>query len=146
MPTYPTPNRPGVYSTPMPDFSLFRPMQGLPWYLLPIWPLIYFQIQRLRAWFRANCGPESEMHWAVTRHGRVDLIRLSDDMYETPKHPWVPIPLSNGFKAVLDWETENPTHPCPRRTPGPQAISPGVAARDPGTRREHGFGVVIPDT
>ena len=64
----------------MPDFSLFRPMQGLPWYLVPIWPLIYFRIQRLRAWFKANGGPGSQMLWAVTNHGRVDVVFLSDDL------------------------------------------------------------------
>ncbi|KCZ60959.1 hypothetical protein [Hyphomonas chukchiensis] len=45
----------------MPEFSLFRPMQGLPWYLVPIWPLIFLRIQRLRAWFKANGGPGSQM-------------------------------------------------------------------------------------
>ena len=103
---------------PMPPFSLFRSMQGLPWYLVPIWPLIYLQIRRLQAWFYANCGPESEMHWAVTHHGRVDLIRLSDDMCVTPKHPWVPIPLSPNFSTALAGESALPTHPCPLRRQG----------------------------
>ena len=130
----------------MPDFSLFRPMQGLPWYLIPIWPLIYVQIRRLQAWFYANCGPESEMHWAVTKHGRVDLIRLSDDMNENPKHPWIPIPLSHGFNTALIGESQRPTHPCPRRTPGPQAMASEQTARDPGLRREYGHAGPIPDT
>ncbi|MEH6808691.1 MAG: hypothetical protein V7651_07540 [Hyphomonas oceanitis] len=68
----------------MPEFTLFRPMPGLPWYLLPIWPLIYLRIQRLRAWFKANGGPGSQMLWAVTSHGRVDLVFLSDDMTGHP--------------------------------------------------------------
>ena len=69
---------------PMPDFSLFRPMQGLPWYLVPIWPLIFLRIQRLRAWFRANGGPGAQMLWAVTSHGRVDVVFLSDDLSVHP--------------------------------------------------------------
>ncbi|WP_335612119.1 hypothetical protein [Hyphomonas oceanitis] len=130
---------------PMPHYSLFRPMRGLPWYLLPVWPLIYVQIRRLQSWFYANCGPESEMHWAVTRHGRVDLIRLSDDMCATPKHPWVPIQLSHSFNTALMVEMPTP-HPCPRRTPGPQAMASEQTARDPGVRREFGCVGPIPDT
>jgi hypothetical protein len=131
---------------PMPPFSLFSPIQGLPWYLVPIWPLIYLQIRRLQGWFYANCGPESEMHWAVTRHGRVDLIRLSDDMCATPKHPWVPIPLSPNFSTALAGEINSTPHPCPRRTPGPHGVASEQTARDPGVRREYGLGAVIPDT
>jgi hypothetical protein len=132
---------------PMPPFSLFRSMQGLPWYLVPIWPLIYLQIRRLQAWFYANCGPESEMHWAVTHHGRVDLIRLSDDMCGTPKHPWVPIPLSPNFSTALAGESALPTHPCPLRRQGRRiSIASEQTARDPGVRREYGLGAVIPDT
>ncbi|WP_034744483.1 hypothetical protein, partial [Hyphomonas chukchiensis] len=61
----------------MPDFSLFRPMQGLPWYLVLIWPLIFLRIQRLRAWFKANGGPRSQMLWGLSKTGRVILIRAS---------------------------------------------------------------------
>ena len=32
----------------MPAFSLLTPMPGLPWYLLPLWPLIFWRIQRRR--------------------------------------------------------------------------------------------------
>ena len=85
----------------MPAFSLFAPMPGLPWYLVPIWPLIYLRIQRLRAWFKANGGPGSQMLWAVTNHGRVDLVYLSDAMCGKAAHPWVPITLSRCFKTAL---------------------------------------------
>jgi hypothetical protein len=40
-------------------------MPGLPWHLLPLWPLIFWRIQRLRAWFRANGGLGSKLLWGV---------------------------------------------------------------------------------
>ncbi|KCZ51646.1 hypothetical protein [Hyphomonas pacifica] len=64
----------------MPSFSLFSPMPGLPWYLLPIWPLIYLRILRLKAWFRQNGGPGSQMLWGVMWNGRIGIIQLSDDL------------------------------------------------------------------
>ena len=110
----------------MPDFSLFRPMQGLPWYLLPIWPLIFLRIQRLRAWFRANGGPGSQMLWAVTNHGRVDVVFLSDDLSVQPSCSFR-APVSPRLARALAGET---IAPCPlrrqgrripdRRTPAPQ--------------------------
>ena len=130
----------------MPEFSLFRPMQGLPWYLVPIWPLIYLRIQRLRAWFKANGGPGSQMLWAVTKHGRVDVVYLSDDMSTTLKHPWNPLPLSHSFSTALSGEPQTSTHPCPRRKPGPLSIASSPPARDPGFRREYGYVGPIPDT
>ena len=92
----------------MPDFSLFRPMQGLPWYLVPIWPLIFLRIQRLRAWFRANGGPGSQMLWAVTNHGRVDVVFLSDDMsghrsgcFRTPVSTRLARALAGGYLVLV---------------------------------------------
>uniref|UniRef100_UPI0025B7AFC8 hypothetical protein n=1 Tax=Hyphomonas sp. UBA3601 TaxID=1946626 RepID=UPI0025B7AFC8 len=64
----------------MPAFSLFQPLPGLPWPLLLIWPLIFWRIQRLRAWFRANGRPGSQMLWGITRSGRVVVNLLSDDL------------------------------------------------------------------
>lgn len=128
---------------PMPAFSLYRPLQGLPWYLLPIWPLIYFRIQRLRAWFKANGGPGSQMLWAVTNHGRADVVYLSDDMADIVKHPLVQIPLSRSFNTALAEQYERPAHPCPRRMRGPQVISLGIPARDPDLS---GYLGPIPDT
>ena len=64
----------------MPSFSLLTPMPGLPWYLLPIWPLIFWRIQRLKAWFRDAGGPGSQMLWGVMWNGRVVIIQLSDDL------------------------------------------------------------------
>ena len=64
----------------MPPFSLFQPLPGLPLYLWPVWPLIYWRILRLKAWFRANGRPGSKMLWGVTRDGRVVVNLLSDDL------------------------------------------------------------------
>ena len=125
----------------MPPFSLFSPLPGLPWYLLPLWPLIYFRIQRLKAWFRENGGPGSQMLWGVMKNGRVILIRASDDL--TGHRPCTfRAPVSDRLRLALSHEET----PCPRRMPGPPSIAPGRAARGPGMRREYGFGVTIPDT
>ena len=64
----------------MPSFSLFQPLPGLPLYLWPVWPLIYWRILRLKAWFRANGRPGSKMLWGVTRDGRIVVNLLSDDL------------------------------------------------------------------
>ena len=61
-------------------YSLLTPMPGLPWYLLPIWPLIFWRIQRLKAWFREVGGPGSQMLWGMMWNGRVVIIQLSDDL------------------------------------------------------------------
>ena len=109
----------------MPDFSLFRPMQGLPWYLLPIWPLIFLRIQRLRAWFRANGGPGSQMLWGLSKTGHAVLIRVSDDL-SGHRSGCFRAPVSERLALALADETITP---CPlprqgrrikaRRTPAP---------------------------
>ena len=98
----------------MSDFSLFRPMQGLPWYLVPIWPLIFLRIQRLRAWFKANGGPGSQMLWAVTNHGRVDVVFLSDDL-SVHRSGCFRAPVSARLARALAGET---IAPCPLRRQG----------------------------
>jgi hypothetical protein len=123
----------------MPAFSLLTPMPGLPWYLPPIWPLIFWRIQRLKAWFRAAGGPGGQMLWGVMWNGRVVIIQLSDDLFGHPSGVF-DAPVSGRLRIAL---TDTPL-PCPRRTPGPQAILSGRASRDPGLRRE--YGVKIPDT
>ena len=59
----------------MPAFSLLTPMPGLPWYLQPFWPLVFWRIQRLKARFRAAGGPGSQMLWGVMWNGRVPGAR-----------------------------------------------------------------------
>jgi hypothetical protein len=124
----------------MPPFSLLSPLPGLPWYLLPIWPLIYFRIQRLKAWFRANGGPGSQMLWGVMKTGRVILIRASDDL--TGHRPCsFRAPVSGRLAEAL---TE-PSGPCPlrrqgRRIPGKRTPAPLPAQ---GTRAQL---MPLPDT
>ena len=108
----------------MPEFSLFRPMQGLPWYLVPIWPLIFLRIQRLRAWFKANGGPGSQMLWAVTRHGRVDVVFLSDDLSVHPSCIFR-APVSPRLAHALAGET---IAPYPLRRQGRRIPSSGTPA------------------
>ncbi len=118
----------------MPPFSLFSPMQGLPWYLLPVWPLIFWRIQRLKVWFRAKGGPGSQMLWAVTKTGRVVLIRLSDDFYPRPRMLLAPV--SDRLRQALNPE---PHTPCPLRMQGrlPESGQSRAASLHPqGTRRQ----------
>ena len=125
-------------------FSLLSPLPGLPCYLMPLWPLIYFRIKRLKAWFRANGGPDSQMFWGLTKTGRVILIRASDDL--TGRGPCTfRAPVSDWLEKALSGEYLSSTA-CPPRTPGPQAIARGLAARDPGLRRDYGPMGPIPDT
>ena len=129
----------------MPAFSLLTPMPGLPWYLLPIWPLVYWRIQRLKAWFRAAGGPGSEMLWGVMWNGRVVIIRLSDDL-SGHRPGTFRAPVSGRLaSALLGDEGFNHVRSS-RRKPGSSAASPACAALGPGFRREaRAFGV-IPDT
>ena len=123
----------------MPGFSLLTPMPGLPWYLLPIWPLVFWRIQRLKAWFKAAGGPGSQMLWGVMWNGRVVVLQLSDDL-SGHRPGCFRAPVSDRLGLALT----DATSPCPRRTLGPQATLSGIIARDPGMRREYGFN--LPDT
>tara|TARA_R110000751_G_scaffold62790_12_gene129980 strand:+ start:130 stop:522 length:393 start_codon:yes stop_codon:yes gene_type:complete len=130
----------------MPPFSLFSPLPGLAWYMLPLWPLIFWRIQRLKAWFRENGGPGSEMLWGVMWNGRVVVIRLSDDL--SGPHPGTfRAPVSDRLGRVLSGD--DPLFPLvrsSRRKPGPRATQAGLEALDPGFRREERAFGVIPDT
>jgi hypothetical protein len=120
-------------------FSLLIPMPGLPWYLLPIWPLIFWRIQRLKAWFRENGRPGAQMLWGVAWNGRVVVIQLSDDF--TGPHPGIfRAPVSDRLQLAL---TDTST-PCSRQTPGPQATLSAIVSPGPGVRRD--YGINIPDT
>ena len=123
-PTFPTPLTSGVHSRYMPAFSLLTPMQGLPWYLLPIWPLIYFRIKALKAWFKAAGGPGSQMLWAVTSHGRVDVVFLSDDL-SVHRSCSFRAPVSDRLARALAGETISP---CPLRRQGRRIPSSGTPA------------------
>ena len=121
-------------------------MPGLPWYLLPIWPLIFWRIQRLKAWFRAAGGPGSEMLWGVAWNGRVVIIQLSDDLSGHPSGIFRAT-VSERLRRVLSGEDPfSSLFRSPRRTPGPRATQAGLAALGPGFRREERAFGVIPDT
>ena len=130
----------------MPAFSLLTPMPGLPWYLLPIWPLVFWRIQRLKAWFRAAGGPGSQMLWGVAWNGRVVIIQLSDDL--SGHHPGCfRAPVSDRLGRVLSGEDLlSPLVRSPRRKPGPRATQAGLEALGPGFRREVWAFGAIPDT
>jgi hypothetical protein len=130
----------------MPPVSLLTPMPGLPWYLLPIWPLIFWRIQRLKAWFRAVGGPGSEMLWGVMWNGRVVVLQLSDDLsghrpgsFRAPVSDRLQMAVSGEDLFALLVRSS-------RRKPGSRAAHTGRAARDPGLRREYGHMGPIPDT
>ena len=119
-------------------------MPGLPWYLLPIWPLIFWRIQRLKAWFRATGGPGSQMLWGVMWTGRVVVLQLSDDL-SGHRPGFFRAPVSDRLRRVLsDEDPLSPLVRSPRRKPGPRDARTIPVALDPGLRREYGFN--IPDT
>ena len=127
-------------------FSLFTPMPGLPWYLLPIWPLVFWRIQRLKAWFREVGGPGSEMLWGVMWNGRVVIIQLSDDL-SGHRSGIFRAPVSGRLVQALSGEDPlSPLVRSPRRKPGPRATQAGLEALVPGVRREEWEFGVVPDT
>ena len=126
-------------------YALLTPLPGLPWYLVPLWPLIFWRIQRLKAWFRNVGGPGSEMLWGVAWNGRVMIVHLSDDL--SGPHPGIfRAPVSARLASALRGDDGFNHVRSSRRKPGPRATQAGLAALDPGFRREgRAFGV-IPDT
>ena len=86
------------------------------------------------------------MLWGVMWNGRVVVIRLSDDL--SGPHPGIfRAPVSDQLGRALSGEDRlSPLVRSSRRKPGPRATQAGLAALDPGFRREaRAFGV-IPDT
>ena len=89
------------------DCSLFSPIRNLPWYLWPVWPLIFWRIQRLKAWFRRAGGPGSQMLWGVDHWGRVNILALSDDLsgYQPPQ-TGITLAPSPAWRALLAGQAE----------------------------------------
>jgi len=126
----------------MPAFSLLTPMPGLPLYLLPIWPLVFW---RGSVW-RNGCAPQAGR--AVRCSGgwcgmaASSVFGLSDDL--SGRRPCAfRAPVSGRLQRALDPET---ILRCPQRTLGPQAVLSGIVEGDPGLRREYGLGIAVPDT
>jgi len=126
-------------------FNLLTPMPGLPWYLLPLWPLIFWRIQRLKKWFRANGGPGSQMLWGVMWNGRVVIIQLSDDL-SGHRPGTFQAQVSDRLASALRRDEGFNHVRSPRRKPGPRATQAGLAALGPGFRREERAFGPIPDT
>ena len=126
-------------------FSLLTPMPGLPWYLLPIWPLIFWRIQRLKAWFRATGGPGSQMLWGVMWTGRIVVLQLSDDL-SGHRPGFFQAQVSGRLASALLGDEGINNARSSRRKPGPRAARTIPATLDPGFRREERHAGVIPDT
>ena len=126
-------------------YALLTPMPGLPWYLLPIWPLIFWRIQRLKSWFRNVGGPGSEMLWGVAWNGRVMIVHLSDDL-PGPHPACFRAPVSDRLASALRGDEGFNHVRSLRRKPGPRDARTIPAALDPGFRREEREFGVIPDT
>ena len=112
----------------MPSISLFQPLPGLPLHLWLLWPLIYWRIRRLKAWFRENGAPGSQMLWGVTRDGRVVINLLSDDL--------------SGHKPPQSGFGFQPSRRFREAAYGEVLIL--TAARYPGLRRECGNAFLLP--
>ena len=127
------------------DCSLLTPIKTLPWYLYPVWPLIFWRIQRVKAWFHAAGGPGSQMLWGVDLWGRVVILSLSDDLSgRGPALQSFTFQPSEHFRAALSGENFITQCPHPRRRPGSLAARPVHAAQDPGLRREYGQELLPP--
>jgi hypothetical protein len=124
----------------MPSFALLTPMPGLPWYLLPIWPPIFWRIQRLKAWFRENGYPGAQMLWGVMNNGRVILIRVSDSMSGHRPCSFRPS-VSDRLRLALGAApspTPDPTSPSGYLNPTPSALT-GAAGAGPRLQPKKGM-------
>ena len=130
------------------DCSLFSPIQNLPWYLYPVWPLIFWRIQRLKAWFRRAGGPGSQMLWGVDARGWVNILSLSDDLSgRAPQtRPFTHTP-SRALRAALAGEFPHLLHlPSHRRRPGRFALcANALAGFLPFCRAGAAQGLPLPD-
>ena len=106
-----------------------------------LWPWLWWQLQTLNRWMKAT---GRGLLVSVDRWGNV-YIRCMGDAPDAEDR-FTPVPASARLAAAL--APEGSDVPCPRRTPGPQAIHSGPAARGPGLRREHGrlTGLPLPHT
>lgn len=86
------------------ECSLFSPVRNLPWYLLPIWPLIFWRIQRVKAWFQRAGGPGSGMLWGLDAWGRVVIHALSDDLTGRRRTPLPNGEPPSALRAALNGE------------------------------------------
>lgn len=130
------------------DCSLFSPIQNLPWYLYPVWPLIFWRIQCLKAWFRRAGGPGSQMLWGVDHRGRVNILSLSDDLSgRVPlTRPVTPTP-SRDLRTALAGEFPHALH-MPSNRPGPGRLAlyaKGLAGFITPCRPDVAQGLPLPD-
>lgn len=125
----------------MDAYSLFCPPGWLPWYMWPVWPLIFWRIRRLKAWFDAQAGKGSQMLWGVDRWGRVRVICLSDDLSgRTGAAQPVPVAPSRRLLAALGGDALLPVSlSCPRCGPGPRAARPAPGIQGAGRHRVGGY-------
>ena len=97
---------------------------------MPLWPLFFWRIQRLKAWFRANGGPGSEMLWGGMWNGRVVVVRLSDDL--SGHFP------GSGFGSAKSRSVRNPIPVSPANAGAAKGFA--IAMRMPRSRRKRRAG------
>lgn len=129
----------------MDQFRLFSLPAWLPFHLWLLWPLIFWRICRLEAWYRAAGGPGSQMMWYVDCRGRVRVAWLSDDLSGKGRAARLPQP-SARYLAALDGSLSDAACPGAPEAAHPRAVGDLVphAPACPGRRRA--VAVPIPDT
>ena len=121
--------------------SFFRPHPQWPAILAPFWPWIWVQVLMLRAYIRRTYGAGTPFQWSLDRHGRVILLQV---IPKGSEQKWVAkINPHDRIAAALDGRLFTPAyaqdslicaHPGAGR--GPVAAGTGLAALDPGLRRD----------
>ena len=86
----------------MDKYRLLFPPDWLPWYLYPVWPLIWLRIRQLHAWMQANGMVGSMFLWSVDVYGRVTINHMSDDLSgRAPAPEPFAFQPSCSFRAIL---------------------------------------------
>ncbi|MFN3312205.1 MAG: hypothetical protein ACK46Q_01895 [Hyphomonas sp.] len=73
-------------------YSLRRPLEGLSWLQLLVWPLIFAQLCALKLWVRKYYGRGVPYRIEISRLGAVRLVRLPTDRtssYAAPGALWI---------------------------------------------------------
>jgi len=101
-------------------YSLRRPLEGLSWLQLLVWPLIFAQLTALKLWVRNHYGRGVPYRIEISRLGHVRLVRLPADRtlsYAAPGALWID---ARAFSSGL-MRPEWPAACAPEEAPHPPA-------------------------
>lgn len=99
------------------------------------WPWLWWQLRAIERWRQAT---GRGLLIAADPYGNVHVRWVEDAPDAVNARAPVLVRLARALSG------DDATFPCPRRMPGPLSVRSGLAARDPGLRRECGVVECLP--